>query len=183
MAIFPPILLTGDYLGPYDRQQQALNSGCVGVVEFHFNSVADPSAMGGEVHYKNSLDGSREFAEMLWASLLSIGLPSHGGQPVKSTVEAPRSAWIIEYSMPAIVLEPLFISNLEQANWLHNNRDTLADAIVAGIKLFFPPNKGPIGLSAGHAGKSAPDSGSSCALGDYEADHTVDLRDRVMSRL
>jgi N-acetylmuramoyl-L-alanine amidase len=182
MPVFQPIILTGDYLGPHDHQQQAFSQQCVCVVEFHFNSSTDAGARGGEVHYKQLNDGSRQFAEAMWAELAAAGLPPHGGDPVKSTAVAARSRWIDHYRMPAVVLEPLFISSRTQAVWLHNKAGNLADAVVEGIKGFVSTG-GRIGLSAGHAGKSAADPGASCVLGDTEADHTVALRDLVARRL
>ena len=118
----------------------------------------------------------------MWAELAAAGLPPHGGDPVKSTAVAARSRWIDHYRMPAVVLEPLFISSRTQAVWLHNKAGNLADAVVEGIKGFVSTG-GRIGLSAGHAGKSAADPGASCVLGDTEADHTVALRDLVARRL
>jgi N-acetylmuramoyl-L-alanine amidase len=181
MPVFQPIILTGDYPGPHDRQQQAFNQQCVCAVEFHFNSAVATSR-GGEVHYKQLNDGSRQFAEAMWAELAAAGLPPHGTDPVKSTAVATRSRWIDHYRMLAIVLEPLFISSRTQAVWLHNKAGDLADAIVEGIKGFISTG-GRIGLSAGHAGKSVDDPGASCVLGDTEADHTVALRDLVARRL
>jgi len=180
MATFQPIILTGDYVATHDRQQQALNEQCLGVVEFHFSSAV-PAAQGGEVHHKQTDDGSREFAVAMWSEIAAAGLPPHGNQPVKSTAVATRSGWIDYYQMMAIVLEPLFISNQAQADWLHQNAGTLADAITAAINGTFLDG-GRIGLSAGHAGKSTPDPGASCINGDTEADHTVALRDLVAQR-
>jgi N-acetylmuramoyl-L-alanine amidase len=187
MSAFQPILLTGDYVGSHVRQQQALDEQCLCVLEFHFNSAV-AAARGGEVHYQPAVPASRELAEAVWAELAAIGLPPHGSQPVKSTAESPRSAWIDFYQMMAVVLEPLFISNQSQADWLHDstNAGFLADAIVAAVTGFFQSkgiSAGPIGLSAGHAGKSTPDSGAPCVNGDTEADHTVALRDMVAARL
>lgn len=179
---YQSIILTGDYLGPFARQQQAQNEQCICIVEFHFNAAADPLAQGGEVHYKLNDTDSRNFAEAMMVEIQATGLPAHGNQPVKSTTVATRSAWIDWYAMPAIVLEPLFISNPSQAQWLHDHMDTLAQAIAAAIKGSFL-NGGRIGLSAGHVGKSQPDPGAPCALHDTEADHTVDLRDRVAALL
>jgi N-acetylmuramoyl-L-alanine amidase len=181
VAAHQPIYLYGDYVNTHDRQQLALVQQCLCVVEFHFNS-ATPAARGGEVHYKALDINSQQFAQAMWDELAAIGLPAHGNQPVKSTTESPRSGWIDHYQMIAIVLEPLFISNAGQAAWLHANGDTLADALAEGIKGTFPAG-GRIGLSAGHAYKSVNDPGAACAAGDHEADHTVDMVNRVAQRL
>ena len=182
MAVFQPIYLYGDYViahgkGGHDRQQLALDQCCLCVVEFHFNS-ATAAARGGEVHHQPGVADSLSFAQDMWAELAAGGLPAHGTAPVKSTTVATRSAWIDYYAMTAIVLEPLFISNQAQADWLHANADTLAALIAAGIMGHYP-NGGRIGLSAGHAYKSTADSGAPCVNSDTEADHTVDMVQRV----
>jgi hypothetical protein len=122
----------------------------------------------------------------MWAEIASTGLPPHGGQPVKSTQEAPRSQFIVYYDMPTILLEPLFISNTDQASWIHDsgNSQLLAAAIARAIKGQFLSG-GPIGLSPGHAYKTSQptDPGSTCALGDTERDHTLALVDLVSQQL
>jgi N-acetylmuramoyl-L-alanine amidase len=183
MAVFQPLFLYGDYLGSghHDRQQLAFDQQCLCVVEFHFNSAV-AAAKGGEVHHQQIDADSLQFAQDMWAELASIGLPAHGSQPVKSTAVATRSGWIDHYAMTAIVLEPLFISNPVQATWLHANADKLASAIAAGIQGHYYSG-GRIGLSAGHAYKSVSDPGAACARGDNEADHTVDMVQRVAQLL
>lgn len=91
--------------------------------------------------------------------------------------------------MPAILLGPLFISNADQAGWLHGpaaevNLNKLSDAIAAAIKGQFPGG-GVTGLSPGHLFKtSAPnDKGSKCTLGDMETNHILPLVERVGKKL
>jgi len=181
MALFHPVMLTGDYLTVHDRQLQAFTEQCVCVVEFHFNSGV-PAAHGGEVHYQQADAVSHDFANAMWAAIAATGLPPHGNHPVKSTATEKRSRWIDHYLMPTILLEPLFISNVGQADWLQTNRTYLADAIADCIRSYFLTG-GHIGLSAGHAGKSTPDPGAPCVLGGSEADYTVDLSYLVSQRL
>jgi N-acetylmuramoyl-L-alanine amidase len=183
MAVYQPIILTGDYVGNHARQQQAFAQQCLCVVEFHFNA-GSANATGGEVYYKQGDPDSQSFADAMWAEIASTGLAANGQQPVKSSATNTRTGWIDHYAMIAILLEPLFISNRAQATWLHDNTNAtnLADAIAAAIKGTFPDG-GRIGLSAGHAGKTIPDPGANCVLGDHEADHTVDLRNMVSQSL
>src|SRR5262249_36677597 len=146
VAVFQPIYLTGDYVGKHARQQSAFAQQCVCVLEFHFNSSTNKSMRGGEVHHQPQDDGSREFAQARWDQLNAVGLPPSGASPVKSTKESPRSSWIDHYAMIAVVLEPLFISNSAQADWLHQNTGNLAEAITTAIQGTFPDG-GRIGLS------------------------------------
>ena len=181
-AIYRPLILKGDYAGDgasgHERQRMAKSKGCICVVEFHFNSAADAKARGAEVHFQKGVPDSLKFADAMWAEIATVGLPGHGNMPVKSTAEAKRSAFIDHYEMPAILLEPLFISNPEQAKWIHEeaNLQKLAAVISAGIKGEFFKG-GTIGLSPGHAYKtsSPSDKGSKCSLGDQEVDHVLKL--------
>jgi N-acetylmuramoyl-L-alanine amidase len=185
-AVYRPIILRGDYAGNgasgHERQESAKREGCICVVEFHFNSDSDSKARGGETHFQKGVPDSLKFADAMWAEIASTGLPSHGTEPVKSTAVAKRSAFIDRYEMPAILLEPLFVSNPGQAKWIHDpkNVGNLASVISAGIKGQFPKG-GRVGLSPGHAYKTntPEDKGAKCALGDHEVDHVLALVEQV----
>jgi N-acetylmuramoyl-L-alanine amidase len=187
-AAYKPVLLKGDYTrdSNHERQARAKEEGCLGVVDFHFNSTGDSKVRGGEIYYQEGVTASRHFAEVMWRRFEGIGLPTHGNQPLRSTATNPRTVFLDHYAMPAILLESLFLSNPDQAAWLHGagHMESLADAIVAGIRDQFPEG-GTIGLSPGHAYKSsAPaDRGAKCREGDSEADHTVALAALVERRM
>jgi hypothetical protein len=182
-AVYKPVELHGNYggLGPtgHERQELAQKLGCVCVVDFHFNAAADSSEKGGEVIYQKNSAMSKEFAEAMWGEIRTA-LPAHGAKPVKSTDDAPRAAYINHYSVPTILLEPLFVSNDDQARWLHDfkgeNLKKLAALLTMGIKGHFLSG-GAIGLSPGHAYKSSSpkDKGSKCRLGDFEVDHVLEI--------
>lgn len=190
-AVYKPVELHGDYAGSgaagHERQEMAKKLGCVCVIDFHFNSAEDAGAKGGEVIYQKDSATSKQFAEGMWGEIRAI-LPAHGSKPVKSTDDAPRGAYINHYEMPTILVEPLFISNDDQAHWIHDfkgqNLEKLAALIVLGIKGQFLSG-GAIGLSPGHAYKtSAPkDKGSNCRLGDFEVDHVLELVRLVKEKL
>jgi N-acetylmuramoyl-L-alanine amidase len=171
MSKFQPIFLSGDYVQPKNhhvdhpnaRQFEAVNRQCLCVVEFHFNSSIVSSASGAEVHYQDGDTDSKKFADVMWEALSNLGLSPTSDGPVISTAIRTRSGWIDYYIMPAIVLEPLFLSNRTSATWLHGNEGNLAHAIAEGIKTAFPDG-GRIGLSAGHSGKSYGDPGAICVL-------------------
>jgi len=182
MAV-PSVILGGDYVNNHNRQQSAASQGCICVVDFHFNSVSDPTVQGGSIIYQTNNSSSKPFADVTWAEIAAIGLPPHGS-PVVSTAQAPRGSYIAHYVMPTILLEPLFVSNQQQATWLHDpsHSSLLAAAIASAIVGQFL-GLGPIGLSPGHALKSTPDPGAPCALGDSEAVHSLDLANLVAQRL
>jgi hypothetical protein len=178
--IHAPAILKGDYVvkaGSMGHQRQAMaqDVGCICVVEFHFNSFTS-AVQGGEVTHQVNSAESQPFAVSMWDEIAATGLPPHG-TPVRGTKSNPRAAFIEAYAMPAILLEPLFISDSRQAAWLHDpsNATSLAHAVTAGIVRHFPDG-GTIGLSAGHNFKSTElaDRGAMCASGaDMEADHTL----------
>ncbi len=188
MNLIRPVILRGDYVlngasGGLGRQAMAVSEQCVAVVEFHFNS-GPASARGGEVHFQPGVAESRRFAELMWDGIASTGLPAHGTTPVQPALE--RSAFIVQYSMPTILLEPLFLSNVEQAGWLHtpDRFEALAASIVKAILAFVGP-AATIGLSPGHAYKtSAPnDTGAPCLHGDNEKRHVLEMVERVQALL
>jgi hypothetical protein len=182
-AVYKPVELHGDYTGSgptgHERQEMAKTLGCVCVVDFHFNAAEDRGESGGEVIYQKNSAASREFAEAMWGEI-GKALPAHAAKPVKSTDDAPRAAYINHYSIPTILLEPLFVSNDGQARWLHDsqgeNLEKLAALITSGIRGHFPSG-GAIGLSPGHAYKtrSPADRGARCRLGDSEVDHVLEV--------
>ena len=192
-ATYRPVLLKGDYthftqVSNKERQALAKSEGCAAVVEFHFNSTGNPGVAGGEVYYQEKVPASREFAAVIWGKIKGIGLPEHG-DPLKSTAINPRTVFIDFYEMPTVLLETLFLSNPDQAAWLHGDdgpkhMEALADAIAAGIRAYLPEG-GTIGLSPGHAFKTSNpnDTGARCKGGDHEADHTVVLAGLVEARL
>src|SRR4051812_1272922 len=121
--IHTPVVLKGDYVvatGSMGHQRQAMaqSSGCICVVEFHFNSFAGP-VQGGEITYQVNNAASQPFAVSMWTEIAATGLPPHG-TPVRDTTINPRAAFIEAYAMPTILLEPLFISDQGQAAWLHS---------------------------------------------------------------
>jgi hypothetical protein len=115
-----------------------------------------------------------------------LGLPDHGN-PVKSATGGEgRAAFINSYETTAILLEPLFISNPAQAQWLHDpgNLGRLAEAVATAV-LDSTQDGEVIGLSIGHLGKdsSPSDRGARCQRGDMEATHGEALARAVAKRL
>ena len=167
------VFLTGDYAIRSVRQRQAAAEGCVLTVDFHFNSNG-PTAKGAEVYFRTGDNASREAAKRVIANFQALGLPDHG-DPVKSATDGEgRAAFINRYQNTAILLEPLFVSNPQQAQWLHapGNIDKLAVAVADAIRASTQAGD-VIGLSIGHLGKdsSPSDRGADCRLHDTEAAH------------
>lgn len=167
------VFLTGDYGVRPIRQRQAVAAGCALTVDFHFNSNG-PAARGAEVYFRTNHNPSKELARRVIQNFQALGLPDHG-DPLKSATDGEgRAAFINRYQNTAILLEPLFVSNLQQAQWLHEpgNLDNLARAVADAIRSSTNPAD-VIGLSIGHLGKdsSPSDRGAPCKLHDMEATH------------
>jgi N-acetylmuramoyl-L-alanine amidase len=183
VAVYQGILLKGEYVSKHERQQHARELHCLCVIEFHFNASTSKTSKGGEVYYKAHHHASHKFARIMWEELARIGLPSvHDKKPVKASADSPRTRWLSAYRMAAILIEPLFISNQDQAEWLHHNLGKLVGAVAAAIRRAFPKG-GRVGLSPGHVGKGHRDPGALCAKGDHEADHTSLLATFVKIKL
>src|SRR2546423_1984270 len=176
--------LKGDYVGNHERQAQAQSEGCKLVIEFHFNSNG-ATATGGETWFKPGDPLSNTIAADIRNRFSNIGLSLHGPGP-NEAVSSTRAGWLPFYSCSAILLEPLYVSNPDQARWIHQsgNVDLLAGEVTAAI-FNNTSDADTIGLSIGHRFKhSHPnDLGAACALGDNEADHGMALAEAVAAKL
>lgn len=176
--------LKGDYVGNHERQAQAQSEGCKLVIEFHFNSNG-PIATGGETWFKPGDPLSLTVATDIRNRYSNIGLSLHGPGP-NAAVSGTRAGWLPFYSCSAILLEPLYVSNPDQARWIHQsgNVDLLAGQVTEAI-FNNTSDVDVIGLSIGHRFKhSHPnDMGAACALGDNEADHGTALAEAVAAML
>ena len=179
------VFLTGDYVGRgrHFRQRQAESLGCAFTVDFHFNSNG-PTAQGCEVYHRTD-DASRAAAARMLEAFRSLQLRPRS-EPVKpATAGEGRAAFIESYKNTAILLEPLFVSNPDEARWLHDrhNLSALATAVSQAI-IDSTADGALIGLSIGHLGKdSSPrDRGADCVFRDMEATHAEALA-REVARL
>jgi len=158
----------GDYL---ERQKQANTDGCVAYVEHHFNSAASPSAsytvvITGANASQTSRNWGRWYAQAVAREFeLRVGGFTH---------------------MPAILLEPLFVSNPQQAEWVRSaeGQTRLARILSDSIQRFFQDG-GLIGFSVGHKYKrsSPKDRGAAVAGGGWEADYAEQVLLKAQSLL
>jgi hypothetical protein len=178
------VFLTGDYATRIKpRQNQAAAEGCALTIDFHFNSNGS-TAIGGEVYYKDDDAKSKSFAKAVIDVFRSLNLPDHG-DPLKPA-GGSRAGFILDYQNPAVLLEPLFISNVTQAKWIQDaaNLAALGQGIARAIKANTSDGD-KIGLSVGHLGKdSAPeDRGAKHAIDGWEADYAKRLAETVAQHL
>jgi hypothetical protein len=163
----------GDY---FERQDQANRDACICYVEHHFNSSVSPSAnytvvITGSNASQTSKNWGRWYAK---AVSREFGLPLGGDSGIKVGGYGGRGDFNLRHTdMPAILLEPLFASNPQHAQWIRSEsgQQRLAQILVESIQRFFQKG-GQVGFSVGHKYKrSNPhDRGAAIHGGGREAD-------------
>jgi N-acetylmuramoyl-L-alanine amidase len=168
---YTPMFFTGDY----DDRQRDANGHKVNVyIEQHFNSI-DGNALANyslALVASNAGSLSRQMGTWYAAEVSKrFGIKNNG---LKVLDVNERGAFNLRYTnMPALILEPFFVSNKDGAAWAKDpvKQAVLADIINDMVRLFFP-NGGLVGLSVGHKGKtsSPKDRGADVLGGGTEAD-------------
>ena len=164
----------GDYR---QRQMQANLDKCIAYVEHHFNSSSSPDAkysvviVGSNASQVSKNWGRNYASEVAQAFNSSIG----GDKGILVGGFEGRGDGNLRYTnMPAILLEPLFCSNPEQAEIIKSEegQEKLARILCNSITNFFPVG-GLVGFSVGHKYKpnGSTDKGASIVGGGWEADY------------
>ncbi len=167
-----------EYRGNYRwRQKQANLDGCAAYVEHHFNASPNQTAnytlvITGYHASETSKSWGKTYAKLVsqafGTELGGVDGVLVGGFNGKGTGSLKYTA------MPAILLEPLFVSNPEQAELVKSEegQDKLAQCLVDSIRTTFPKG-GKIGFSVGHKYKSSSpnDRGAAVYGGGTEADY------------
>lgn len=163
----------GDYV---ERQRSANADGAVAYVEHHFNSSASPTADYAVVVVgSNASNASRN-----WGRWYARAVAEQFGTRVGGDGGILVGGWdgrgdgnVKHTRMPAVLLEPLFASNPQQADAIRSEagQQALARILAESIRRFFPDG-GLIAFSVGHKYKtSSPnDRGAMLAGGGTEAD-------------
>ena len=173
-TLYPVRFYKGEYI---ERQQQANADGAVAYIEHHFNSSASPQANYAVVITgANASQTSKNWGP--WyahAVAQAFHIPIGGDQGLVVGGYNGRGDHNLRFTdMPAILLEPLFCSNPQHAEWIRSDagQGRLAAILCEGIQRFFQKG-GLIGFSVGHKYKPAPskDRGASIHGGGWEADY------------
>jgi hypothetical protein len=163
----------GDYI---ERQKRANADQAKAYVEHHFNSSSSPNAnyvvvITGSNASQTSRNWGRWYAQ---AINREFGVPIGGDQGIKvGGFEGRGDSNLRHTDMPAILPEPLFVSNPAHANIARSEdgQMRLARVLVDSIRRFFPDG-GLIAFSVGHKyKKSSPnDRGAPVVGGGTEAE-------------
>jgi len=158
----------GDYR---ERQQDANEAKCVGFVEAHFNSTTSAKAN----YCLAIVGGNASRTSRNWAKAWTKAIAAEFGIPNGGVLVGPkRGDYNVRYTtMPAILLEPMFVSNPEQAEIAksEDGQKRLARVLVDSIRRFFPDG-GKVAFSVGHKfkRKRPNDRGAPVHGGGWEAD-------------
>jgi hypothetical protein len=176
----------GDY---FDRQDQANKDKCVAYVEHHFNSSSNPGAgysvvITGSNASQTSKNWGRWYAAAVAREFdISIG----GDQGIVAGGYGGRGDYNLRFTdMPAILLEPMFASNPQHAQWIcsESGQTRLATILCESIQRFFQED-GLIGLSVGHKYKTSNpgDRGTQVSGGGSEADYAEAVLEKTKTLL
>lgn len=175
------------YRGDYKTRQLAANADkALLYVEQHFNAVESPKP--NYAHAKVATNGSsrsvniaRSYAKRIAKAFdIPVGFDDgvdKGGR---------GNGNLLHTSMPAILLEPVFISNPDGAGWVKHpdGQRKLARALVETVKEFFPKG-GLIAFSVGHKYRTSKpkDRGAVVYGGGVEADYAEIVLDLAKQML
>jgi hypothetical protein len=164
----------GDYL---ERQRKANQDDCKAYVEHHFNSSSSPTAnyavvITGSNASQTSRNWGRWYAQ---AVAREFNVPVGGDQGIMVGGFDGRGDGNLRHTnMPAILLEPLFASNPQHAQWIRSvaGQGRLALILCESIQRFFQEGA-VVGFSVGHKYKrSRPsDRGAPVVGGGWEASY------------
>lgn len=174
------------YKGEYtQRQLQANEDKAVAYVEQHFNSSSSAQAEYAVVVVgSNASQTSRNWGRWYAKAVADQYDTRIGGdQGILVGGWNGRGDGNLRYTnMPAVLLEPLFASNMRQAEIIRSEsgQETLARILAESILRFFP-NGGLIAFSVGHKYKpSMPnDRGAELAGGGMEADYAEKVLEKA----
>ncbi len=175
------------YKGDYSARQRAANADKALIyIEQHFNSVANPEAT--YTHAKVAVNASNTSIRMakFYAERVSkeFGTKLGFGDGVDSGGRGNGN--LLHTNMPAILLEPMFVSNPGQAAIVksEDGQNRLAACLADTVKSFCP-NGGLIAFSIGHIYKtSAPnDRGAAVVGGGTEAQYAEIVMNKAKAML
>lgn len=168
------------YKGDYStRQQSANNDKAICYYEQHFNSYSETSSGIEILIPENASDTTRKWATLLAKKYYEIlGTQLRHGNGVVEVKRGSRGYWnLARANMPAILGEPLFVSNPQEVILLKKNITNLASAISSSIKEIFPKG-GLVAFSVGHKyKKTSPNDKGASVIGEtkFEADYAEEV--------
>lgn len=123
-----------------DTSQRAIRANEIDAdvfVSIHLNEHAEATAEGSSTYYFGGSRAGEALADQIQDQLVRLGL-----RDCRS--HARSYAILRETRMPAVLIEPVFITNPDEAKRLedHEFLSGIADAIAAGVRRFFELSEG-----------------------------------------
>ncbi len=115
-----------------ERARRANDSGAEIFLSIHLNSHSEPTAEGASTYYFPRAQSGEMLAESIKNNLVELGL--------RDCRSHARSYSILkETRMPAVLIEPAFITNPDEAKLLEDPgfRRMIAQAIATGVRRYF----------------------------------------------
>lgn len=164
------------FTGDYRTRQTSANAGGVACyLEGHFNASANPKPnYACVVVAKDAGELAKEWGRSIAAGISqAFGIATGGTDGLLVGGFAGRGDGNLRLcEMPAVLIEPWFVSNADGASWARSAEAQvrLARVIADSIRAFFPGAES-VGLSIGHKGKSTSpkDMGAAVLGGGTEA--------------
>lgn len=160
------------YSGEYKTRQLAANKDkAVAYVEFHANGSDSRTPNYALAVVADNASGTSQRWGKWWSAKIAEVFGNRDNGIVIGGFGGRGNHNLKFTDMPAILLEPFFITSQEGAMWAKRRVEDQAQVLVASIRQFFPQG-GLVALSLGHKGKpSKPhDRGVQSLSGEWEAD-------------
>lgn len=160
------------------RQMDAGREGCIAYVEHHFNALEKDNPDTQADNPALALVGSNaSIRSFTWAHTYTKLISAEFGIRNAGVIRGPkRGNWNVYYTKcPAILVEPLFCSDPEQAKLIKSDggQARLAYCLARSIRETFPEG-GKVAFSVGHKYRPPPrgrDLGAPVFGGGWEADY------------
>lgn len=115
-----------------ERARRANEVGADAFISIHLNSHDEPNAAGASTYYFGSSSAGERLADAILDELVALGQSNCRAHPRSYTV-------LRDTRMPAVLVEPSFISNPDEEKKLDDPsfRQRVAGAIVEGVARYF----------------------------------------------
>jgi N-acetylmuramoyl-L-alanine amidase len=127
-----------------ERTARANDLGAHLFIALHLNSHDEGAACGSSTYFFRGSRGGQRLAEAIQEQMVTIGLDDCRSHPQSYAV-------LKETRMPAVMVEPCFITNPAEAARLEHPafRAAIADAIAGGVRAYFRRSEITAATSAG----------------------------------